>query len=301
MNFREWLLNEIIDDSSIIEVAQSISKLLSGGTVYRGLIANMLYHALTRRFAPDITQQKYEGIKHLDQRYREGITKLKSYFDSNGYKTHFGPWFQIDTPGARKSRTMGDFKESAKAYWSIEISEENIKNFLNSLIHLAYRMYQVSQENDDAISFKLPSTLGVLNKHPDSLVVYIGNPRNRDIVEQAVEEMLSQRGVKTQERTLRAKRGFDWKKSGDFNDLDPADQRGGSHTELISHVIATQIASNAQAFAGKSPQTLAKWIKTWAEALATHSPQSIYQQFYGRQQQAPVRTDPYSRTDSVPV
>lgn len=293
MDFREWLFNESVNDSTILVAAKNIVDMLNGNKVYRGQIANMLYHAFTNRNDDQTNQQNYSAIKHLDQKYRDAIAKLDNYFSTNGFKVSYnGPWVQIDTFGSRKTRTMGDFKESAKVYWSVEVNEGNIKNYLNSIIHLAHKLRLVSQENSDGISFKFPSTLIMLNRHVDSLVVYMGNPRNRDVVEQSVEETLNQGGVKIQDRSLRAKRGFDWKKDGDFSMLDPADKRGGSHTELIAHVIATNIASNSAAFRGKSVQEIAQFIKTWAKSLSKYSPSQMYQQFYGKP--APTRIDPYA-------
>lgn len=294
MNFHEWLFNEVIDDSTFIEAAKNISKLLKSGTASRGYISSMLYHALTNRYSNKLIFQKYDNIKHLEEKYHNAMTALRNYFDINGFMSHHNAWFQVDTTNnTRKPRIMNNFKETAKAYWTIEINEENIKNFVNSLTKLANALRQISMNNNDAISFKFPSTLGVLNRHVDSLVIYLGNPRNRDIVEKTVEKIFNEYNVKTQERVHRAKRGFDWKKDGNFDELEPADKIGGSHTELVSHVIATQIVNNANAFVSKSEQEIANWIKAWAKTLASYSPQKIYQQFYGDDKPLPTRTNPY--------
>lgn len=234
-----------------------------------------IYGHLTSRDTEQNLGTQWQKVKKHNMDYAYLIQDVGKKLSAKGYKVTNSGWFHVEMPYDQKytANYGGEANVDAlKTYRTFVPSPENrISNFLNSLVGFADVLKNIQEadpNNPDRMQFKVPPTLKMLVSHPDSLVVHWRNVRNRQRVEQAIDQYFSQAGVQWSDRGGRATAGFDFTGS--------QEQGGGSHSQLIAAAMRKLFSSTPQR-SQLDPQQAQDWARQWLAYFNKMNPAQLQQ------------------------
>ena len=122
------------------------------------------------------------------------------------------------------------------------------------LLHQALYELNFSVAPSCGIQIKVPISLRYFFNHPDSLVIHYRDSRLKDHIRNTVASVYHNAGVQLQ-RSLRAQSGFD------FHFEHEGEEKGISHSQLISRIVAHHVGENRKGLMHYTPVQLAEWLK----------------------------------------
>jgi hypothetical protein len=152
----------------------------------------------------------------------------------------------------------------------------DVRAFLGMLSGLSKRLWDLAEEFQDHVQFKINNTLEGLLEHTDNIVVHYTKPELGDKVVEALRISAREVGVKLDSRDHRSWRGYDLSPSGKV----PSSpiQKGGSYSQIIAKRITNELLAKKDQF--KTSDQIKNFILQTAPELLNQSPQSMVTYFH---------------------
>lgn len=223
-------------------------------------------------------EQYYENLRKVAQ--NAALQQIPSINDV--------AWFTLDNR-TKPNRKLNQFQKSVngegvavavtpKEYFTVPISKnaseeafKDILRFQDSLPLLAKEFRELSEAEDDSISFKIPGNLQYFIKHPDSLVVHYYNPALSEKIREIVGRHLGSIGLNPT-REGRAESGFDFSSH--------KGQYDGSHSQLLSSIAADrmiELVKEHPKMAQSKPEEVVAFLDRVFAEYGEYSPKEVLQ------------------------